>query len=165
MSGIRELCLKLFVYDESSPTCLRRADKGNQVGFIMANGYRYVSVYPTGKLASLVQVKVSRVVMWLHGHDVDGKVVDHINHNTLCDKYSNLRIGTQQQNTRNQKLSKANTSGHKGVSWCSQKHKWLVRVNTGRCYKFFGRYDDFELACLVADEARNKYHKEFACHG
>jgi hypothetical protein len=29
----------------------------------------------------------------------------------------------------------------------------------------FGLYNDLELAELVATEARNKYHKEFANHG
>ena len=31
--------------------------------------------------------------------------------------------------------------------------------------KFFGLFKDLELASLVADEARNKYHGEFANHG
>jgi len=31
--------------------------------------------------------------------------------------------------------------------------------------KYFGYFDDIELANLVAQEARNKFHKEFANHG
>ena len=59
----------------------------------------------------------------------------------------------------------SNTSGVKGVSWRRKSKKWTVRVTVDGEYKSFGSYDDLELAELVAIEARNKYHKEFANHG
>ena len=55
-----------------------------------------------------------------------------------------------------------NTSGKKGVCWKKDKQKFKVELYVNSKNKFFGYYKDFELACLVSDEARSKYHKEFA---
>ncbi len=40
--------------------------------------------------------------------------------------------------------------------------KWAVNVCLNNKNKRFGRYDDIELAELVAQEVRAKYHGEFA---
>jgi hypothetical protein len=40
----------------------------------------------------------------------------------------------------------------------------MVCVRVNKKEKYFGIYDDIELAELVATEVRNKYHKEFARH-
>ena len=47
-------------------------------------------------------------------------------------------------------------------SWKESKKTWVVRVQTNKNRKYIGSFKDLELAELVAMEARNKYHKEFA---
>lgn len=47
----------------------------------------------------------------------DHEQVDHINHDGLDNRKENLRIVTNSQNGMNRRLTSANTSGYKGVSF------------------------------------------------
>tara|TARA_R110000796_G_C14405954_1_gene418137 strand:+ start:280 stop:753 length:474 start_codon:yes stop_codon:yes gene_type:complete len=94
------------------------------------------------------------------------EVVDHIDGNRTNNKWENLRACSQSNNTLNSRVMSNNTSGHKGVYWRKDRRKWGVRVQvTPYHYKSFGSHEDFELACLIADQVREKYHGEFANHG
>jgi len=89
--------------------------------------------------------------------------IDHIDGNPLNNRVENLRPASPSQNMWNAKLRSDNTSGVKGVSWCKKYKKWEVGVQTG--YKRYRRkFEDLELAELVAIEARDKFHREFARH-
>jgi len=144
-------------YDESSPSGLV-GPRGNNVGWLDNYGYYYVA---TGgrKLAA------HRIVMELHGIDIKGLQVDHINGNRTDNRICNLRVATQSENLRNCKLSKANTSGAKGVSWHKQRQKWAVRIRVAGAYKSFGLFEDFEEACRVAESKREEHHGRFSRHG
>lgn len=91
-----------------------------------------------------------------------GKVVDHINHNRLDNRKSNLRICTFAENGKNLSLKKNNTSGVAGVCWDKSRKKWsaVIKVN----YKpiHLGRYKEFNDAVKVRKEAELKYFGEFA---
>jgi hypothetical protein len=91
--------------------------------------------------------------------------VDHIDGNTLNNCIENLRAATTFGNNQNRKKSSNNTSGHKGVVWHKGKKKWQVQISVNNKYKCFGSFEDLELADLVAQEARDKYHGAFANHG
>jgi hypothetical protein len=93
------------------------------------------------------------------------QVIDHIDGNPSNNKIENLRLATQQQNCYNSVLRKNNTSGIKGVNWHKLRSKWKVEIRIGGKKQHFGLFKDIELAELVAQEARNKYHKEFKNHG
>jgi hypothetical protein len=60
--------------------------------------------------------------------------------------------------------AKNNKSGYKNVQWNKNSKKWHVRLIVNGKDKNFGYFDDVELAGLVAEEARNITHKEFARH-
>lgn len=106
-------------------------------------------------------------VAWFMMHGVwpqkVGMYIDHIDGNGRNNAITNLRLATMQENNRNMKTRSDNTSGHKGVQWRKERNCWRVVFNTdnGKTMQF-GHYKDFELACLVADEARDKYHGAFA---
>ena len=49
--------------------------------------------------------------------------------------------------------------------WKKDKNKWQAFIYLEGKQKNLGHYDDLELAELVAQEARLKYHGDFANHG
>jgi len=128
---------------------------GNPVGYLR-NGY-------LGTKINKIDYKNHRLIFMMH-YGYLPKTIDHIDGNPLNNKIENLREATSSQNGYNKKISKANTSGKKGVFWKKDRNKYKVEITINSNPTFFGYYKDFELACLVADEVRNKYHKEFARH-
>ena len=102
------------------------------------------------------------VIFALH-HGFVPETVDHINGNPADNRIENLRAATNQQNLWNQQRN--SSTGVKNVSFHKQTNKWQVRIRTLTKRLFLGLFEDLELAELVAIEARNKYHGEFANHG
>jgi hypothetical protein len=88
--------------------------------------------------------------------------VDHIDGNILNNKIENLREADRSQNLCNTKISSKNTSGKKNISWSKRSKKWQVQIAFKGKRMHFGYYDDLELADLVAQEARDKFHGVFA---
>jgi hypothetical protein len=129
---------------------------GEEVGSLTKGGY----------LSVVVNKKAYRLhrLIFLHQKGYLPKILDHINGIKTDNRIENLRPASFEQNTQNAKIRKDNTSGSKGVRWHKHAKKWAVRVKANKKIFHFGYFKDFELADLVAQEARNKYHKEFARH-
>ena len=149
---------ELFNYQEDGyltwAVNIRRARIGNKVGIIHTNGYLRTRVN------GLLQSNHRLIFLWHHGYMP--KIVDHIDGNKLNNKIDNLRVANNTQNQQNAKINIKSTSGYKNVSLCPQTKKWAVKISVDGLRKTIGRFDDVELADLVAQEARKKYHKEFA---
>lgn len=107
-------------------------------------------------------IYVHRLIFLFH-HGYMPLEVDHIDTNRHNNRIENLRAATSAQNQRNKSLQRNNTSGHKNVRWVNGK--WAVELKINGKAKYFGRFEDLELAALMASEARDKYHGEFARHG
>jgi len=68
---------------------------------------------------------------------------DHINHNGLDNRKSNLRICTMQQNSWNMRKQKGNcTSQYKGVTWRKDASKWQVRITYNAKKISLGFFDE-----------------------
>ena len=89
--------------------------------------------------------------------------IDHINGDRPDNRWSNLRLATQVQNSQNSCLPKNNTSGHVGVSFVRATGKWhsYLRLNGRRLnLGFFANRIDAALcrnvnaAYLFGDFAR-----------
>jgi hypothetical protein len=90
--------------------------------------------------------------------------VDHIDGNPLNNNIENLRAASHGENQRNSKKRKNNSTGYKNVSYRKRDDIYSVSIRFNGIIKNIGVFKDLELADLVAQEARDKYHKEFARH-
>ena len=134
----------------------RNAIAGNKVGSKCTKGYYKTSINNKPFLVHRL------IFMMFHGYLPT--YIDHIDGNQSNNCIENLREATLQQNNYNAKTRKNSKSGIKNVYWQKSTKKWGVALRTNKIYKYFGCFDDLELATLVATEARNKYHGKFAKH-
>jgi hypothetical protein len=91
-------------------------------------------------------------------------IVDHIDGNPSNNKLENLRPSNHLQNQHNRKISADNKTGHKNICWHKGAKKWYVQVRYNNKFVVRLLIEDLELAILVAQEARDKYHGQFARH-
>ena len=157
----QEQLLSLFEYRDGElfykKSPLPKIKVGSKAGTINSEGYCRVSI--DGKKHSMHRV------VFLMKHGYLPKEIDHINGNKTDNKIENLREVTRTQNRYNVIGYKNNTSSVKGLTFNKKLNKWELSMNVDRKRKYIGLFEDFELAELVAMEARNKYHGAYANHG
>lgn len=157
----QELLNNLFYYFDGSLYWKTdrnyRAKENDKAGWL-SSSHRYKSVRIKNK-----DFKEHRAIFLIH-YGYLPQYIDHIDGNPLNNKIENLREATCSQNQYNAKLRKDSSSGIKNVRWHKPTKKWSVVIRINKKETYFGIYDDIELAELVAIEARNKFHKEFARH-
>ncbi len=83
--------------------------------------------------------------------------VDHINHNGLDNRKSNLRLCTNKENQRNRRVQKNNKLGVSGVWRSGNKYGVSISVDGNR--KHIGLFDTLEQATQSRKEAESKYWK------
>lgn len=112
-----------------------------------------------------VKGSVGRVAMhrYVFGMTDSSLVVDHINHNTLDNRRSNLRQATAAQNSQNVPMRSSNSTGYKGVSWDKTNHTYLVHIRHNGKQIHLGRRKSLEEAHALYCEGANRLHGEFAC--
>lgn len=86
--------------------------------------------------------------------------VDHIEGIGLDNQRHNLRLATRRENTRNQGLNIANTSGFKGVYL--DQGKWRAQIYKDGKAVYLGVFSDLKEAAVAYDDAAKKLHGEFA---
>lgn len=97
---------------------------------------------------------------YLHEFLLGTKLVDHADGDRLNNRRSNLRKATHAQNLQNAKLSRANTSGFKGISFRS--NRWCAGIRANGVFTYLGRFITKEEAARAYDEAARVLHGEFA---
>lgn len=91
------------------------------------------------------------------GERPEGTSINRINGAKIYSKET-CEWATLSVQSFDQRKKKTNTSGRTGVSWDKARNKWQVRINKDNKIIQLGRYDDFELACFVREEAELKYY-------
>jgi hypothetical protein len=80
-------------------------------------------------------------------------LVDHINHDGLDNRCSNLRPATSAQNNSHRRIRRDSTSGYRGVARASKGTRWQAQIGfEGRQY-FLGTFATKEEAARAFDEA------------
>ena len=93
----------------------------------------------------------------------DGAQVDHIDHDSLNNQRSNLRLCTCSENQRNRRgRPKNNTSGYIGVAWYRRCGRWGSQIWVNGKDHWLGLFDDPAEAARVRDAAAKRLHGEFA---
>lgn len=88
--------------------------------------------------------------------------IDHINHDTLDNRRSNLRFCTQSQNRANGRWRTAK-SGFRGVYPAGERsRKWGAKIKANKQVVRLGTFALAVDAARAFDRAARKYHGEFA---
>jgi len=105
-------------------------------------------------------------IMYMHRELIevaDGLRVDHINHNGMDNRRTNLRAVTHSQNMcHRRKCSDAKTSKYKGVHRKKKNRKWVARITFEKKEIHLGYFKNEIDAAKAYDRAARKYHGEFA---
>ncbi len=88
--------------------------------------------------------------------------IDHINFNTLDNRWCNLREATHSQNTGHRRLLRNNTSGYTGV-WRKggKSKKWTAEIRHNGQRINFGLFNNKEDAATVRDRVAQQLRGEF----
>jgi len=117
------------------------------------------SIRLKGVIRKTKSILMHRVVLGLSDPKV---MVDHINHNGLDNRKSNLRICNSMLNNRNALRRKDNSSGFKGVGWHKGLKKWVARITVGGKKISLGVFSDSKTAGKAYDVATKKLFGDFA---
>lgn len=147
--------LSLFDYRDGClywKTAPKRSSIFDPAGYeCKIHGYRFIVI-------NKVLYRAHRLI-WKMFHGRDPHELDHINRNRTDNRIENLREVTRSENNFNHPVRKDNKCGVRGVSWHSKTNKWRVGITFNKKTMYLGCFKDLELACLVAEEARDKYHR------
>jgi hypothetical protein len=130
----------------------KRRKTGKALGTLTPKGYLTASVH--GRLH-----RVHRLV-FLYFHGYIPEQVDHIDNNRTNNRIENLREATSEQNNHNR--MPMSQSQIKGVYWVKESNKWVAAIGIKRKKIHLGTFQTIEEAALVATQARQKLHGEFA---
>lgn len=121
---------------------------------------KFFGIWSLTKAGYVVNCKTG---VYLHRYVMDAPndiEVDHIYHNNLDNRKSQLRLATSRQQKFNEKLRSDNKSGHRGIYWDTERNKWHVNIKNGDT-RITKRFDDYNEACNFCDMIFEEWHGEF----
>ena len=152
---------ELFDYRDGTlywkKTVNKKVKQGDKAGTFDNEGYVVVRYKGKGYKAHRL------VFLMFNGYLPDQ--IDHIDCDKSNNKIENLRPACSVTNHYNVTATKRNTTGVKNVYFVKKTNRWRVAMVVNKQFMSFGCFQDLELAELVAQEARIKYHGKYANHG
>lgn len=118
--------------------------------FLHSNGYVYR--------------KIKHKIIWLHREILicpKDKVIDHINHNKLDNRKSNLRVVTKSENQHNRiKQTSRCSSRYKGVYYHKRDKCWIAQITNNNTFIYIGSYNlEKEAAKAYNEKAKELFGK------
>lgn len=115
----------------------------------------YIEFYATNN-------KIGMLHRYLMTNDKN-MVVDHINGDTYDNRKYNLRVCTQEDNHKNRRKQRNNTSGHRGVLWYpyNNVNKWMAHIRINCKSITLGYYDKLDDAVEARRKGEIKYFGEY----
>ena len=150
-----ETVSKLLRYEPETGRLYWLVDRGGmkagwEAGYRRNDGYRYTRV--------MGRQYLSHLLAWLlHTEEWPKSQLDHINHKNDDNRIRNLREVTHQENQRNAKLRKDNSSGLTGVAWRESSQRWHARMTISGKPTHLGSFDNIFDAACCRKSAENRY--------
>lgn len=153
-----EEVLRDFSYNPETGIVTRLTGKaanaraGEKVGWSDRRGYLIFSL-------NKVKLKLHRFIWFMetgYAPSVE-EHVDHEDHITHNNTWSNLRLVDVTGNQKNRSLVKGTPSGFMGVTWSTAASKWQVRIHVGGKQTYLGLFTDKNEAVKARQEANITY--------
>lgn len=122
----------------------------------------YISAWAVkGRSPKCTRISLARFILNIGNKKI---IVDHINHNALDNRRSNLRLANKAQNRMYSRKHKVGTSKFKGVSKRLKcpKTPWIARITVNKQCRVIGYFKDEIEAAKAYDECAKKHFGEFA---
>lgn len=100
-----------------------------------------------------LRINGKKAVRRMHKFLIEGKIIDHINHNGLDNRRSNLRVATGSQNSQNRRKALGCSSIYIGVCYDKQYKKWRASCRENFKNKFLGLFSSEIAAARAYDIA------------
>lgn len=133
--------------------------------YIYLSQWKWFKTYYGYVARNIKKISPSRIIMHRDIMKAESKTdVDHINHNKLDNRKSNLRICTRSQNMQNMKPS---DDGYKGVSYfgdykAKRIKKWRARIRYNYEYIYLGYHKTEKEAAKAYNIKAKELFGEFA---
>jgi hypothetical protein len=132
--------------------------KGAIAGSIQAGrrGYRSVRIKLCGGK------HLAHRLAWLYvTGEWPSEQIDHINGDSLDNRFANLRTATNAENTRNRKVHATNKLGIAGVAWRESHQRYVARICKDGVPIHLGYFNTIEDAVNARLAAAARLHGEF----
>lgn len=103
-----------------------------------------------------------RSLIRMHQLIMGDRNIDHIFHDGLDNRRSQLRIATRSQQQQNTRRHADGSSRYKGVRWRKDRGYWQALICKDRKIKTLGSFHNEEDAAKAYDEAAREMFGEFA---
>lgn len=109
-----------------------------------------------------IPVVGKQTTLRMHWEIMNGKSIDHIDHDGLNNQRTNLRFCSQSENCMNTRKCENTTSIYKGVCWNKRAGKWQVYIMINGKRIHLGYFDSETEAAKAYNEKAIELFIEFA---
>lgn len=125
----------------------------------LENGYYQISLCKNNKI---YRPKLHRLIYEMYNGTIPNKMqIDHINGIRTDNRLENLRLATNQQNQRNIRKKKNNSTGYKCI-YITKWNTYLVYIRINKKSLYNKTFKTLEEAIINRDIKLKEFHGEYA---